>query len=155
VPDTQFSFVTDSLLLLFHHAYFALLPRLEKGGRPAERDELVSAFFGFAERVPDVAERYRIAGLAYEAMKDATSAVASFEKALVASHVDDHVFMTRLQTLWMALLDKGDFEAALQLLLKLMPMVPLKHLAELRELILATFQEYGSARHEGRAAGWA
>ncbi|MBI4610353.1 MAG: hypothetical protein HY726_15245 [Candidatus Rokubacteria bacterium] len=153
LPDTQYSFIMESLLLLFHQAYFALLPKLDKAGLRAERDELVSTFFGFAERVPDIAERFRIAGLAYEARADAASAVASFEKALSASHVDEDVFMTRLQTFWMALLDKGDFTAALQLLLKFTPMVSLKQLPELRELILATFLEYGDARTEGGAAG--
>jgi tetratricopeptide (TPR) repeat protein len=112
----------------------------------------MSAFFRFAEHVPDIAERFRITGLAHGARGDAEKAVAYFEKALLASHVDEHVFMTRLQTLWMALLDKKDFEPALQLLLKVMPMVPLKYLSELKELILSTFLEHRDVRN-ARAAG--
>jgi len=153
VPDTQYSFVIDCLLLLFHQAYFTLLPKLEAASLATERNTLVSAFFRFAEHVPDIAERFRITGLAHEARRDASRAVASFEKALLASHVDEHVFMTRLQTLWMTLLDKKDFEPALQLLLKVMLMVPLKHLGELKELILSTFSEYRDARANGRVAG--
>jgi hypothetical protein len=120
-----------------------------KAGLTAERNDLISTFLAFAERVPDIPERFRIAGLAYEARADAANAVASFEKALLATHVDEHVFMTRLQTFWMALLDKGDVTAALHLLLRFMPMVSLRHLPELRELILATFD----ACTERRAAG--
>lgn len=153
LPESQHSFVVDTLLLLFHQAYFVLLPRIDKAGWTAERNDLISTFFAFAKSVPDLAERFRVAGLAYEAQSDAANALASFEKALWATHVDEHVFMTRLQTFWMALLDKGDFRAALDLLLGIMPMVPLKHLSELRELISATFEEYGEACTEGRAAG--
>lgn len=153
LPESQYSFVVDSLLLLFHHAYFVLLPKLERARWTTERNDLISTFLALADLVPSIAERFRIVGLAYEARADAANAVASFEKALSATHVDEHVFMTRLQTFWMALLDKGDFTAALHLLLKFMPMVPLKHLSELRELILATFEEYGDACAEGRAAG--
>ena len=153
LPEKQYSFIVDTLLLLFHQAYFALLPKLAEAGLTGEHDELISTFSAFAEHVPDIAERFRIEGLASEARGDVTNAVVSFEKALSASHVDEHVFMTRLQTFWMALLDKKDFTAALHLLLKFMPMVPLKHLPELRELILATFEEYGDACTEGRAAG--
>jgi hypothetical protein len=129
------------------------LPKLERARWTTERNDLISTFLALADLVPSIAERFRIVGLAYEARADAANAVASFEKALSATHVDEHVFMTRLQTFWMALLDKGDFTAALHLLLKFMPMVPLKHLSELRELILATFEEYGDACAEGRAAG--
>lgn len=153
LPETQDSFIVDSLLLLFHQAYFSLVPKLAEAGLTEERNDLISTFSAFAEHVPDIAERFRIAGLAYEARGDIANAIVSFEKALSASHVDEHVFMTRLQTFWMALLGKKDFTAALHLLLKFMPMVPLKHLPELRELILATFEEYGDACTEGRAAG--
>jgi hypothetical protein len=153
LPASQHSFVGDSLLLLFHQSYFALLPRIDKAGWTTERNDLISTFFAFAKSVPDPAERFRVAGLAYEARGDAANALASFEKALWATHVDEHVFMTRLQTFWMALLDRGDFRAALDLLLGVMPMVPLKHLPELRELISATFESYGEACTEGRAAG--
>lgn len=153
LPESQYSFVVDTLLLLLHQAYFVLLPRIEKAGWTAGRNDLIATFFAFAEFVPDIAERFRVAGLAYQAQGDVADALASFEKALRATHVDEHVFMTRLQTFWMALLDKGDFRPALDLLLGIMPMVPLKHLSELRELISATFEEYAHACAEGRAAG--
>jgi hypothetical protein len=153
LPEAQYSFVVDSRLLLFHQAYFALLPKLEAAGLTEERDELISTFLAFAECVPDMAERFRIAGLAHEARADTARAVASFEKALAASHVDEHVFMTRLQTCWKALLDRGDVRAALELLLRTILIAPLKHFPELRELILATFEEGRHARPEGQAAG--
>lgn len=153
LPESQYSFVIDRLLLLFHQAYFVLLPKIERVGWTAERNDLISTFLAFADLVPSIAERFRIVALAYEARADTANAVASFEKALSAAHVDEHVFMTRLQTFWMALLDKGDFTAALHLLLKVMPTVPLKNLSELRELILATFEEYGEACTGGRVAG--
>lgn len=153
LPESQYSFVVDTLLLLLHQTYFVLLPRIAKAGWTVERNDLISTFFAFAEFVPDTAERFRVAGLAYQAQGDVANALASFEKALWLTHVDEHVFMTRLQTFWMTLLDKGDFRAALDLLLGIMPMVPLKHLSELRDLISATFEEYAYARADGRAAG--
>jgi hypothetical protein len=152
VDDTQYAFIMDCSLLLFHQAYFALLPRLEGARWIPVRNTLVSAFFRFAEQVPDIADRFRITGLAHQARGDAVGAAALFEKALLASHVDEHVYMSRLQTLWMALLDKRDFEPALRFLLKVMPIVPLKHLPELTELILSTFAEV-SAVPETRATG--
>lgn len=152
LAESQYSFLVDCLLLVFHQTYFALLPRLEKAELAEERDGLVSAFLAFAEHVPDIADRFRIMGLAHEARHDPASALASFERALAATHVDEHVFMTRLQTFWMVLMEKGDFTTGLQLLLKFVAMVPVKHLAELRELIVMTFEEYGEAC-ERRAAG--
>lgn len=153
LPESQYSFIADTLLLLFHQAYFVLLPRLERAGWTSERSHLISSFFNFSEFVPDLAERFRVAGLAYEAQGDLPNALISFEKALSATHVDEHVFMTRLQTLWMALLDRERFREALDLLLRVMPMVPFMYLAELRQLISETFDEYGAARRNGRAAG--
>jgi tetratricopeptide (TPR) repeat protein len=153
LPESQYSFIIDTLLLLFHQAYFVLLPRLEEAGWTSERRHLISSFFTFSEFVPDIAERFRVAGLAYEAQGDLPNALVSFEKALTATHVDEHAFMTRLQTLWMVLLDRGRFREALDLLLRIMPMVPFRYLTELRQLISETFDEYGAARRNGRAAG--
>ncbi len=146
----QSALILDALLLLFHHAYFVLLPRLEAAQR-ALSTELIDSFFRFAAHLPDLAERFRVEGLAYEAKGEPEEALIRFANALRATHTDEHVFMTRLQTFWMSLLDRGDFRGALNLLLETVRMVPLSRLSELQELISDTFTEYGAACAAGRA----
>jgi len=154
LPNSQYSFIVDALHLLFHQAYFVLLPRVEEANWVAEKNDLVSSFLAFADFVPDIAERFRIEGLVQKTRGEYREALESFLKSLHATHVDEHVFMTRLQTFWMALLDASQFREARDLLLEILPMVPMKHLGEVQEMITDTFEEFGNARAKGRAAGY-
>jgi len=142
IPDTQYSLLMDSLLLLFHQAYFVLLPKMRGEGWRGEQSALLAAFGQFAAHLPRDADRYQVLGLVFEARENVSEAADCYRKALNATHADDHDFITRVQMLWTHLHEMGDLNGAGRLLLDIYPRVPRKDLEEVSEMIWDTMQAF-------------
>jgi len=136
-----YSFCMDVLILFFHHSYFGLLPKIQSRDWSNEKSTLLHSFLNFSNDVPDDSEKYRIRGLVYYAIGDYEKTFSFFKAALQVTHTDEHDYMTRLQTLWMLLLEMHEFKLALELLLSLYSSITREHLDEFNELIRHTFIE--------------
>jgi hypothetical protein len=138
----------DLLLLVFHQAYFVLLPKMQGQGWNDARSEFLSASHRFAEQLPRDADRYHVLGLVFEATGNSTGASDCYRTALNATHADDHDFITRAQMLWSHLHEMGDLSGAGRLLLDIYPRVQRKDLDEVSDMIWDTMQAF-----ERRGAG--
>lgn len=135
---SKYSLFLDICLVLFHQAYFALLPELN-ADKP-EKKLLLSAFKEFANQVPSDADRYDLLGLYYEAIGDNIAAAGCHKNVLRLTHSEAHEFMTVLQTFWSFLVEQQKFREALDVLLETYPRVLRRDLEEFNELILTTFE---------------
>jgi len=133
---SKYSFFLDTCLVLFHHTYFALLPKADK----PEKNLLLKAFKEFANHVPRDADRYDLLGLYYEAIEDYAQATDCHKNVLRLTHSEAHEFMTVLQTFWSFLVEQQKFRDALCVLLETYPRVLRRDLEEFNELILMTFE---------------
>lgn len=139
LSDSQYSFLMDLLLLVFHNTYFAILPRLKNGRPRSQYAVILQAMRGFADRFPDEADRFRLLGLIHAELGETARAAEAFRAAISATHADDHEFMSRVQTLWMFLLHNHRDREALLLLLDVYPRVSRTDLDEMRTLLMETF----------------
>ncbi len=139
MPAERFSLLFDACNVLFHQAYFALLPELEGAQWHDERRLLLSAFHEFAEGAPQVADRCSLLALYYEAIGDERRTGELRLQALRATPSDADVFMTQLQTYWSYLVEHKLLGEALDLLLESYPRVSRRDLDEVHELIKLTF----------------
>lgn len=135
---SKYSLFLDTCLVLFHQAYFALLPELN-AGKP-DKKLLLSAFKEFANQVQSDADRYDLLGLYYEAIGDYTAAAGCHKNVLRLTHSEAHEFITVLQTFWSFLVEQQKFREALDVLLETYPRVLRRDLEEFNELILTTFE---------------
>jgi tetratricopeptide (TPR) repeat protein len=140
VPLAREALFRDICLLVFHHAYFALLPVLHGRGWETERQLLLASFRRFGDQVPRIADRYSALALYYDALGEEERAARYYREALRATHSDDHEFMTSVQTSWTFLVEHERLGDALDLLLDTYPRVARQDLGEIHELIAATFQ---------------
>lgn len=140
----DYSLLADALLVLFHQSYFALLPRLEPKG--FDRIALLRSYVYLSSLFSATADQFRIQGLVAIAIGDFGAAGKAFQAALSATHSDEHDFMTRLQALWMTMLEHGQYREALNLLVELYPKVARDDLGEFADLIRRTFDAAEAAK---------
>jgi hypothetical protein len=144
--EAQFSLLMDVLLVVFHQAYFVVLPSLRDRSRIGDRKTLLKAFDQFADSLTGKADQHQTVGLIHAARHDFEAAILDFRVALAATHSDDHEFMSRLQLLWTFLLEHGQNKVALDLLLEVYPRMITKHLEEMQCLIRDTFEAFPTTR---------
>ena len=130
--------LVDSLLVLFHQAYFALLPNLGNNW-PLEKKALQDSFRLFGESLSNLTQKYRILALYYKSIGDSRLALKNFQMALHSTHSDADDFLTIVQTYWSFLIDEKEFKGALLLLLDVYPRIVREDLDEMRELFMLTF----------------
>jgi hypothetical protein len=135
------SLLIDSCLLLAHHAYFALLPKLDDQRYAADRMFLLSAFHDFADSSSEPADRFAMLALYFDAVDKPQQASESRRAALAATAADAHDFLTVLQSFWTSLVERGMLNDALELLLQTYPRVARRDLDEVGELIRQTFRQ--------------
>ncbi len=133
------SLLADACLVVFHHAYFALLPELGARDWADERRLLTESFPRFADQVPAVSDRYTVLALYHDLSGDWQRAGRYYREALLATHSDDHEFMTALQTSWSFLIEHQMLQQAFDLLLESYPRVARQDLDEVQELMASTF----------------
>lgn len=139
-PESRYSLFMDSCMLVFHHAYFALLPALEGQARAPARRVLLNCFKAFAGTLGRAADTFTVLALCYDAAEDTKRAAQYYREAFLATHSDDEDFMSRLQTCWTFMLERAQYREALTLLLDAYPSVARKDLDEMKELMQTTFE---------------
>ncbi|HVA47949.1 MAG TPA: hypothetical protein VNH11_16385 [Pirellulales bacterium] len=149
--ETSLSLLMDSCMLLAHHAYFALLPKLDEVLLASERDAFLSGFRQFAESQTRACDRFALLALYFDAVDAPQDASDARRAALAATPADAHEFMTELQSSWSSLIERAMPGEALELLLDNYPRVPRRDLDEVNELIRQTFrhQKAASNGHSG------
>lgn len=140
LEDDRYSLFVDSCLVVFHHAYFALLPELRGRAWERERDALLTSFRLLAESATRASDRYYIQAMYFDAMGDGRRAAQNYRQSVLATSSDAHEFMTTLQSCWGFLVERRFLGSAIDLLLENYARVPRQDLDEMKELILATFQ---------------
>ena len=133
------SLLLDSCVVLAHHAYFALLPRLDDAALDQEKRLFLTALHHFANSLNAAADRFSLLALYFDAMGQSASAMEARRAALAATPSEAHEFMTILQDAWSFLIERGIARDALELLLDTYPRVPRRDLEELNHLIRETF----------------
>jgi tetratricopeptide (TPR) repeat protein len=141
LTDARCSLLLDCCVLLAHHAYFALLPRLRDAETRPERGGVLAALHHFANSLYDTTDRFSLLALYFDAMGQEERAMEARRAALAATPSDAHEFMTTLQSAWSSLIEQGLARDALELLLETYPRVPRRDLDELSDLIRATFTQ--------------
>ena len=136
LPDEQYGLLLDALLVVFHQAYFALLP--EAG---SDRGRLLEAFEQFAAMLPRTADQCQVLGLVALERGDTAAATNAFRTALAATHSDEHDFITRLQLLWSTLMDRQLWDEAFACLQDVYPRVTRIDLDEVQGLLTQTFAD--------------
>jgi hypothetical protein len=141
LSSRRYSLLMDSCLLLAHHAYFALLPKLDGPRHAQERAFLLSAFHQFADSSSEPADRFALLALYFDAVDKPQQASESRRAALAATPADAHDFLTVLQSSWTNLVERGMLDDALDLLLESYPRVSRRDLDEVGDLIRQTFRQ--------------
>jgi tetratricopeptide (TPR) repeat protein len=136
LPESQLSLLMDAALLVFHQAYFALLPKA--GPR---RLQLLEAFAAFAQTLPSHADRFHVEGLIQLESGKFSAAIEAFRAALASTHSDQHDFLTRVQTVWGLLMEQQRYNDAFQCLLDVEARVARRDLGEFQQLLRTTFAE--------------
>jgi hypothetical protein len=136
IPEEQYSLLMDTLLLVFHQAYFALLPRAK-----GHRDALLQAFRGFADSLPSLADRFQVAGLVEIELGQTEAACEAFAASLAATPSQEHDFLTRVQMVWSTLMDGGLVAEAFKCLEEVAPRFTRIDFDEFQQLQAATFAE--------------
>ena len=137
----RYSLLMDSCLLLSHHAYFCLLPKLDDPRHAGERAFLLSAFHQFADSSSEPSDRFALLALYFDAVDKPQQASESRRAALAATPSDAHDFLTVLQSFWTSHVERGMLNEALDLLLETYPRVSRRDLDEVGELIRQTFRQ--------------
>lgn len=138
--EENYSFVHDILLLTFHHAYFSLLPSLETDDAKF-RERLLHSFYSLSYLTPNITDQFSVRAYFFIAMSDHKQASELFRASLNSIHVDEHDYITRLQVLWMHLMDMRLYREALSLLVDQFGRVQVKDMREMEELIMQTYDE--------------
>ena len=136
IPESQYSLLMDALLILFHQAYFALLPKA-----PDRRTDLLDAFMSFAAAFPSLPDRFQIEGLVQYEKRRTDAATKCFRAALAATHSDEHDFLTRVQMVWSVLMEQRHYMEAFECLNDVQPRVARRDFDELSQLHRATLVE--------------
>lgn len=120
-PIEHWGLFTDSCLLLFHQAYYALLPTVVDEGFS---EILLSGLRRFAYGCLRASDRYQLLGLCEEAEGNQVEAGGFYEEALRATHSDEHEYMTVLQGVWAHYVSQGMYRQAFEVLIVEGPRVP-------------------------------
>jgi len=139
LAERRHSLLVDACLVVFHQAYFVLLPELGTREWEDERRLLTESFPRLAQHLPQVSDRYTVLALYHDASGEWERAARFYREALLATHSDDHEFMTTLQTCWSFLIEHQMFQQAFDLLLENYPRIARQDLDEVRELMALTF----------------
>jgi tetratricopeptide (TPR) repeat protein len=136
VPESQYALLMDTLLLVFHQAYFVLLPKAA-----THRTMLLQAFDAFADELPNLADRFQVKGLSHLERGDIEQAIDAFNAALAATPSDQHDFLTRVQMVWSLLIEHHRVRDAFDCLMEVSPRVTRADYDEFQNLLRETFDE--------------
>jgi hypothetical protein len=135
LPEDQYSLLMDTLLVVLHQAYFALLPIT-----PHERERLLHIFADFAAHLPRAADQFQVRGLIALEQKKFDAAAMRFRAALSATHSDDHDFITRVQMIWTILMERNRLKEAFDCLLEIYRKASRNDLDDVEGMLRETFE---------------
>ncbi len=115
------------------------MPELEARDWAEERRLLMESFLRFADYLPGVSDRFSVLALYHDMSGDWKRAGSYYREALLATHSDNHEFMTTLQSAWSFLVEHQMLQQAFDLLLESYPRVARQDLDEVKELMTLTF----------------
>jgi hypothetical protein len=135
-------FLRDVQSLIFNLVVHFLLEELAALNLADERSTLVNELFMHTVTVwdDDVAHQCYLRAMLFDAIGQPGSADAALLAAFRATGPDDHDYMTKAQTYWNHLIDRGDVTAAEGFAVYLARAVPFELLGEVRELMRATYE---------------
>lgn len=136
ISESQFSMLFDALLIVFHQAYFALLPK----ATGARKKELLGTFLTFARNLPRVADQLHVEGLVRLSMGDPEAAVDLFRAAVASTSSDEHDFLTRVQLFWSILMETDRSADAFEFLNEISSRVTRNDFNEFQGLLSTTFR---------------
>ena len=107
-----------------------------------ELQHLLSWMYDYTRRsaLPDTQVHW-LRCLLFSEIDDMESAEAELSASLFHASPADHDFLTKLQALWMLLMDSGKFERAQELVLHFYRYLPMAILDEAEELLRETLRE--------------
>jgi len=138
IDDNNYSFILDISNLVFHNAYFALLPKISKKSK--KYFSLIEIFLNFSKYMDKASDQYYIKALCYEAIGKYNLAINFYNESLLATHPDDHDYITILQNYWATLVEYKQFDEAFQLLLDYQFKILPKDFPEYQNLLWASFK---------------
>jgi hypothetical protein len=133
------SLVLDACMLLFHQAYFALMPTLNAPRWKAERLLLLEAFRRLAHHTSHCSDALGVLALYYDALDKEDIAVLYYLDAISATNSDSHEFMSVLQAAWTFCIERHRYREALEVLLGVNSRVVRSDVLELHEMGMLTF----------------
>lgn len=136
INESQFSMLFDALLIVFHQAYFALLPKVAG----SKRKELLGAFLTFARSLPRVADQLHVEGLVRLSMGEPAAAADLFRAAVASTSSDEHDFLTRVQMFWSILMETDRSADAFEFLNGISSRVTRNDFNEFQGLLSTTFK---------------
>jgi len=132
------SFVLDACMLLFHQAYFALMPTLEASRWEAERLLLLEAFRSLAHHVSRCSDALRVLALYYDAFDKEDIAILYYVDAISATHSNSHEFMSVIQAAWAFWIERHCYREALDILLNMNTRILPSDMLELQDMGMLT-----------------
>jgi hypothetical protein len=138
-PSERVSFVLDACVLLFHQAYFAVLPTLGTLDWEDGRTLLLESFRHFSHHCPRPADSFGVLALYYDALGEHNIAARHYSDAVAATHSDSHEFLSVVQTAWGFCIERHRYREALDVLLGVNGRVARNDIAELHEMVSLTF----------------
>jgi hypothetical protein len=146
----RLSLLIDTCLVIFHNAYFALLPELPQSWA-GERTFLIESFKRLAKCLSEVTDAFQVLALSAEASGRPDVAAEFYRKLVFATHSDSHEFMTVLQQCWANMVETGQVREAVLLLMDVYPRVNRSDLDEIKEMVLTTFDLVSEPRQKSGA----
>ena len=137
LSNAEHSLILDTALIVFHQAYFGLLPEIPNA-LSNEKQLLLNSFLEFSKGIPRISDRERIRALVHLFKDDWVLASHYFRQALKATPPDEHEFMTILQTVWSHAIEKHKFNEASSILMENAHRVGTQDMKELEEMLLET-----------------
>ncbi|MCI0448662.1 MAG: hypothetical protein L0Y79_02610 [Chlorobi bacterium] len=144
VSDEGYSFIMDTTFIVYHNAYFALLPSFDV--ESAEYGHLIKIFLEYSTHLNNPEDVYQIKAMAFEAQNKYNLAKEYYYKSLLSTSSDDPSFPASLQDYWSFLVEKKNVDEALDMLLNIKYEKLIKDTEFYDGLIRSTFRIAGGKK---------
>jgi hypothetical protein len=140
-------FFRDLQSLLYLNSVHYLLPQLQKEKTKAEHDLLanVLAIHALVTWWDEPSHMFYLLAALMGHLGRSRARLDFLHRALSATPVEDHSYLTKVSAYWGELLDLGEKDAAMDLLLRLARNVPEAYVSEIREMITKTAEFHAPA----------
>jgi len=139
ISPARESLLLDAGLVVFHHAYFALLPAVPVGFQ-GERNLLFQSFLEFSSDLTSGSDRERVRALVHEALGDPILAAEHYRQALDAASPDRHDYLSLVHMAWAHAVERNRLREAMTILLESAARVRAEDYAEIKDLVLETLE---------------